>query len=70
MSMPATIGPTPKISVSVVCDAVTAVVIRCPGVADDDVEMVEFVDELDRLTVTLDRGHVVAFTPRAVIVPG
>ena len=63
MSMQATIGPTPKISVSVVADAATAAVIRFLESRSDDVEVVDLGDELDGLAVPLDRRHVVRLDP-------
>ena len=63
MSMQATIGPTPKISVSVVSRRRHGGGDPCPGVAHDGVEVVDLIDELDRLTVPLDGRHVVGLDP-------
>ena len=71
MSMPATIGPTPKISVNVVPDAATAAVIRALESRMDDIEVVDLVDQLDRLPVPFKpRPHRRVRSRRAAIVPG
>ena len=52
------IGPTPKISVTVVADAATAAVMRSFESAADAVEIVDLIDELDRQAVPFDRRYI------------
>jgi len=58
MSIPATIGPTRKISVRVVPDAVTAAAMRALESAHLSVETVDLGDELAGLAVSLGCRHV------------
>ena len=58
MTMAARIGPIPKMSVTVVSDATTAVVIRALESPQRGIETLDVGDELNRLVMSFDRRDV------------